>query len=229
LVPTPARFQASKHVTNCIPLGISLFLPIHTVNCVQTLKAVAVSLTLVWYFIASAPPVLGSVLEEATGGKYTPAEISSNRDWRLAAVTFGSLLPVTIFDAFVAGLACDADGYLHADGSIECWTVGHRAIGAVCLYGSFWFIVTSSFYVVQFNLFGTQEDDKTMQAQTSWPHVLAVHIGKFAMVLVSRMYGVLFRQKFTLEDAIEPTPVSLKRCHACDQWHSSRVSTPRTG
>jgi CO/xanthine dehydrogenase Mo-binding subunit len=27
------------HVTNGIPLGCPLFLPVHTVNCVQTLKA----------------------------------------------------------------------------------------------------------------------------------------------------------------------------------------------
>jgi hypothetical protein len=30
--------QASRCVTNGIPLGSSLFLPVHTVNCVQTLK-----------------------------------------------------------------------------------------------------------------------------------------------------------------------------------------------
>jgi hypothetical protein len=32
LVHTPARF---RHVTNGIPLGCPLFLPLHTVNCVQ--------------------------------------------------------------------------------------------------------------------------------------------------------------------------------------------------
>jgi hypothetical protein len=36
---TPARFkQTSMHVTNGIPLGCSLLLPVHTVICVQTLK-----------------------------------------------------------------------------------------------------------------------------------------------------------------------------------------------
>jgi hypothetical protein len=40
LVPTPARLiEACKRVTNNIPLGCPLFLPVHTVNCVQTLKA----------------------------------------------------------------------------------------------------------------------------------------------------------------------------------------------
>jgi hypothetical protein len=41
LVPTPLRrfIQASRRVTNGIPLGCSLFLPIHTLICVQTLKA----------------------------------------------------------------------------------------------------------------------------------------------------------------------------------------------
>jgi hypothetical protein len=34
LVPTPA--EAGKRVTNDIPLGYPLFLPVHTVNCVQT-------------------------------------------------------------------------------------------------------------------------------------------------------------------------------------------------
>jgi hypothetical protein len=32
--------EASRRVTNGIPLGSSLFLPVHTVNCVQTLKVV---------------------------------------------------------------------------------------------------------------------------------------------------------------------------------------------
>jgi hypothetical protein len=35
----------------------------------------------------------------------------------------------------------------------------------------------------------------------------------------------VFRQKVTLEDAIGPMPTRLKLLHACDQWHSSRVST----
>jgi hypothetical protein len=30
--------EASRRVTNDIPLGCPLFLPVHTVNCVQTLK-----------------------------------------------------------------------------------------------------------------------------------------------------------------------------------------------
>jgi hypothetical protein len=36
-----ASSQASRRVTNGIPLGCPLFLPVHTVNCVQTLKVVA--------------------------------------------------------------------------------------------------------------------------------------------------------------------------------------------
>jgi hypothetical protein len=35
-----APLEASRRVTNGIPLGCPLFLPVHTVNCVQTLKAV---------------------------------------------------------------------------------------------------------------------------------------------------------------------------------------------
>jgi hypothetical protein len=35
-----APLEASRRVTNDIPLGCSLLLPVHTVNCVQTLKAV---------------------------------------------------------------------------------------------------------------------------------------------------------------------------------------------
>jgi len=42
LVPTPARFKFKRagvlRVANDIPLGCPLFLPVHTVNCVQTLK-----------------------------------------------------------------------------------------------------------------------------------------------------------------------------------------------
>jgi hypothetical protein len=34
-----APVEAIRRVTNGIPLGCSLFLPVHTVNCVQTLKA----------------------------------------------------------------------------------------------------------------------------------------------------------------------------------------------
>jgi hypothetical protein len=35
--------EASRRVTNGIPLGCPLFLPVHTVNCVQTLKDVVLS------------------------------------------------------------------------------------------------------------------------------------------------------------------------------------------
>jgi hypothetical protein len=41
LVPTPAPLEASRRVTSGIPLGRPLFLPVHTVNCVYTLKAPA--------------------------------------------------------------------------------------------------------------------------------------------------------------------------------------------
>jgi beta-galactosidase len=46
LVPTPARLieassEASRRVTNSIPFGCPLLLPVHTVNHVQTLKAFA--------------------------------------------------------------------------------------------------------------------------------------------------------------------------------------------
>jgi hypothetical protein len=34
-----APLEVSRCVTNGIPLGCPLFLPVHTVNCVQTLKA----------------------------------------------------------------------------------------------------------------------------------------------------------------------------------------------
>jgi hypothetical protein len=36
-----APLEASRRETNDIPLGCPLFLPVHTVNCVQTLKALA--------------------------------------------------------------------------------------------------------------------------------------------------------------------------------------------
>jgi hypothetical protein len=39
LVPTPAPREASRCVTNGIPLGCPLFSPVGTVNFVQTLKA----------------------------------------------------------------------------------------------------------------------------------------------------------------------------------------------
>jgi hypothetical protein len=39
LVSHSCSLEASRRVTNGIPLGYSLLLPVHTVNCVQTLKA----------------------------------------------------------------------------------------------------------------------------------------------------------------------------------------------
>jgi hypothetical protein len=38
-------------------------------------------------------------------------------------------------------------------------------------------------------------------------------------------YGSSFRQKFTLGMPLVPTPARLKLLHACDQWHSSLLST----
>jgi hypothetical protein len=38
IVSHACSLEASRHVTNGIPLGCSLLLPVHTVNCVQTLK-----------------------------------------------------------------------------------------------------------------------------------------------------------------------------------------------
>jgi hypothetical protein len=37
--PHASSLEASRRVTNGIPLGCPRFLPVHTVNCVQTLKA----------------------------------------------------------------------------------------------------------------------------------------------------------------------------------------------
>jgi hypothetical protein len=50
---------------------------------------------------------------------------------------------------------------------------------------------------------------------------------EFARLLSNSPNGAgpvrVFDRKFTLEDAIICTPLlHLKRCHACDQWHSSR-------
>jgi hypothetical protein len=50
LVPTPAPLEASRRVTNGIPLGCPLFLPVHTVNCIQTRRAAAArSQVLPWW------------------------------------------------------------------------------------------------------------------------------------------------------------------------------------
>jgi hypothetical protein len=65
-VPTPARFkraEASRRVTNGIPLGCPLFLPVDTVNCVQTLKVIWIGgASLFWIFeqetIANIPQAL---------------------------------------------------------------------------------------------------------------------------------------------------------------------------
>jgi hypothetical protein len=44
--------EASKRVTNGIPLGCPLFLPVHSVNCVQTLKVAAIAAKYGMYVIA---------------------------------------------------------------------------------------------------------------------------------------------------------------------------------
>jgi hypothetical protein len=41
---THAPLEASMRVTNGIPLGLSLLLPVETVNSVQTLKAIAMKM-----------------------------------------------------------------------------------------------------------------------------------------------------------------------------------------
>ena len=143
--------------------------------------AVALTVMIVWYFVASAPTVLHVI--ESSG--YNAKDISTNPQWRLAATVFGSLLSTTIFEVLVAGVNCNTDGYLKADIGMECWTGRHRAIGAVCLYGGYWFVVTSSYYIVQHNLFG----DADLQVQMAWPHMLLCHVAKFAMVLVSNVYS----------------------------------------
>jgi hypothetical protein len=52
LVPTPACFkQASRRVTNVIPLGCALFLPVDTINCVETREGM----------VPAAPPTIVKV------------------------------------------------------------------------------------------------------------------------------------------------------------------------
>jgi hypothetical protein len=54
LDPTPARssLEVSRRVTNGIPLGCPLFLPVHTVNCIQTLKVPSISADDADYLVA---------------------------------------------------------------------------------------------------------------------------------------------------------------------------------
>ena len=57
---------------------------------------------------------------------------------------------------------------------------------------------------------------------------------EFCCVRASNIGLWLVRRAFSnamlhLRMPLDPTPVRLKRCHACDQWHSSWVFTPLTG
>jgi hypothetical protein len=55
--------EASRRVTNGIPLGCSLFLPVHTVNCVQTLKASGHVKTVEW--LLGKDPLLINKVDKA--------------------------------------------------------------------------------------------------------------------------------------------------------------------
>jgi hypothetical protein len=52
-----APLEASRRVTNGIPIGCPLFLPVHIVNCVQTLKARATERGCAW--VPTRDPLIG--------------------------------------------------------------------------------------------------------------------------------------------------------------------------
>jgi hypothetical protein len=87
-MPTPARFiEASRRVTNSIPLVCPLFLPVHTVNSVQILKgSIRATHMLVeqleymgWYTVAlqHIPPLIQSVPAQVAAGRFDPILVAS--------------------------------------------------------------------------------------------------------------------------------------------------------
>jgi hypothetical protein len=71
LVPTHARsFQASMRVTNLIPFGCSLLLPVDTVNYIQTLKA--------WLSPRSTTPLIVKCV--IPGGSKVQVQVAAEAD-----------------------------------------------------------------------------------------------------------------------------------------------------
>ena len=121
---------------------------------------IMVVLFVVWYFVASAPPVL----EQVTGRK-AEGRISSSVLWKLATVLLTDTLFITMAEACLSMVRCRNDGHGgsytledYGSGDLECWQGPHRAIAGFSLFALFWYTVTSLLYNGKYALGSTRHD-----------------------------------------------------------------------
>ena len=147
-----------------------------------------VVLFIVWYFVASAPPVL----EQVTGRK-SEGRISSSVLWKLATVLLTDTLFITMAEACLSTVRCRSDGHGgryfledYGSGELECWQGSHRAIAGFSLFALFWYTVTSLLYNGKYALGSTRHDFQFAALYMVLNNLIKLAMVSVAIVLSAR-------------------------------------------
>lgn len=147
-----------------------------------------VALFVVWYFVASAPPVL----EQVTGRK-SEGRISSSVLWKLVTVLLTDTLFITMAEACLSTVRCRSDGHGgsyfledYGSGELECWQGSHRAIAGFSLFALFWYTVTSLLYNGKYALGSTRHDFQFAALYMVLNNLIKLAMVSVAIVLSAR-------------------------------------------
>lgn len=144
-------------------------------------------ITLVWYLVASAPPVLEDVMKSWT--KFSEGSVSKRLLWQLGMYFFCNTLLITVAEACIETVACTYSneaqfGRLREDSSIECWTGEHRVAASFALFILMWYVTTTVLYVAKYGVSSDRVD-----IQFSALYITLNNLIKLIMVLVGVLLG----------------------------------------
>lgn len=147
-----------------------------------------VALTLVWYIVASAPPVLEEIMN-----KFDNGAISRKIVWRMAMYFFCDTLLITVSQACMEQVACDYShseqaGRLAYDHTTECWKGDHRYKAAFALFILMWYTTTTVLYIAKFDVASERLD-----LQYSSLYVAVNNILKIMMVTSAVIVGLEYK------------------------------------
>eukprot|EP00041_Stephanoeca_diplocostata_P036326 m.1319349 g.1319349 ORF g.1319349 m.1319349 type:complete len:1779 (+) comp24844_c0_seq1:205-5541(+) len=118
---------------------------------------VFVSCFVVWYFIASAPPLLEDVMKSY----FESALISNLVLWQLSAYFFTNTIFISMTSTVFDVLGCNYDGERvvnNADTSTQCWQGQHNSMAVFSLYALMWYASTTILYNARYSTRSLRQD-----------------------------------------------------------------------
>lgn len=137
----------------------------------------------VWYFIASAPPVL----EEVMQGHGDSRIVSEMVLWQLSAYFFTNTVFITMTSTVFDVLSCsysDTRVVSHADSDLPCWVGEHRAKATFALFAMMWYASTTILYNARYRARSLRQDIQFCALYLTVNNVL-----KLSMVAVALLFG----------------------------------------